>query len=196
MLKQYSFGALALRDRVRLGNEKLLQAWLQIRGLPDQEEMDRYLVGWDRGLEKLQTLSTELEAKGYQDCLYVEKGRKTRPCDDLGNLCLVCPSLHPYWEWEAGEAGKPSLPAALVARHTRELLSTTGWCLWKCKLLGDVVVVVRDESVKDVPGGYSVYTEAELGKLFRHDISQATLHLVHEAKKQVGAIVVGRQIGI
>jgi hypothetical protein len=153
--------------------------------------MDRYLVGWDTAVEKLQALCTELEAKGYQDCLYVEKGRKTRPCDADGLCCFVCPSLYPYWEWEAGAAGSPLLSAALVAHHTRELLSTRGWCLWECESLGgDVVVVVRDEDVSGMPEGYPVYTEAELAELFRRDISQTTLSLVHEAKKQ-GAIVVG-----
>jgi hypothetical protein len=188
-----SSGVLALRDRVIKGNEKLLQAWLQIRDLPEREEADRYLAGWDAAVEKLRALCTGLEAKGYQDCLYIENGRKTRSCDTSDGLCFICPSLHPYWEWEAGEAGKSLLSAALVAHHTRELLSTRGWCLWKCKSLGgDIVVVVGAEGAEGMPDGYPVYAEAELAELFRRNISQATLRLVHEAKKQVGAVVVNQ----
>ena len=41
-----------------------------------------------------------------------------------------------------------------------------------------------------VPEGYSVYTEAELEELCKDDVSEATLRLVHEAKKLVGAKVV------
>lgn len=77
-----------------------------------------------------------------------------------------------------------------VALHTRELFIIQGWCLWKCSALGgEVIVVARDESVKGIPGGYPVYTEAELEELCQNDVSEATLHLVHEAKKLAGAKV-------
>ena len=82
-------------------------------------------------------------------------------------------------------------PAEDVAECTRELLATRGWCLWKCSTLaGDIIAVVLDEKVEGVPEGYSVYTEAELEELCKDDVSEATLRLVHEAKKLVGAKVV------
>ena len=82
-------------------------------------------------------------------------------------------------------------PAEVIAERTRELLATRGWCLWKCSTLaGDIIAVVLDEKVEGVPERYSVYTEAELEELCKDDISEATLRLVHEAKKLVGAKVV------
>jgi len=79
-----------------------------------------------------------------------------------------------------------------VAQRTEELLATKGWCLWKCSVLnGDIIMVARDELATGYPEGYPVYTEAELEELFRDGVSQATLRLVHEAKKLAGAIVVG-----
>jgi len=82
-------------------------------------------------------------------------------------------------------------PAEVIAERTRELLATRGWCLWKCSALaGDIIAVVLDEKVEGVPEGYSVYTEAELEELCKDDVSEATLRLVHEAKKLVGAKVV------
>ena len=78
-----------------------------------------------------------------------------------------------------------------VARHTRELLATPGWCLWECSALGgEVIVVVLDEKVEGMPGGYPVYTAAELEELFQGDVSEATLRLVHEAKKLGDAVVI------
>ena len=81
-------------------------------------------------------------------------------------------------------------PAEEVARHTRELLAIQGWCLWKCSILGgDIIAVVLDENMKGVPRGYPVYTEAELEELCQDGVSEASLRLVHEAKKLAGAKV-------
>lgn len=57
---------------------------------------------------------------------------------------------------------------------------------------GEVIAVVGDENVKGVPQGVPVYTEAELEELFKDDISEATLRLVHEAKKR-GAVIINTQ---
>jgi len=81
-----------------------------------------------------------------------------------------------------------------VAECTQEFLTTRGWCLWKCSRLGEeVVAIVRDESVNGVPGGYPVYTETEIAELFKGDIKESTLRLVHEAKKLVGAKVISNE---
>ena len=80
--------------------------------------------------------------------------------------------------------------AEAVAEHTRELLTTRGWCLWKCSSLGrDTIVVVRNESVIGYPEGYPVYTEAELEELCQDGVSEATIRLVHEAKKHGGHVI-------
>jgi hypothetical protein len=77
-----------------------------------------------------------------------------------------------------------------VARRTRYLLATRGWCLWKCNVLGgDIIAVVLDETVDGVPEEYPVYTAEELGELCQDSVSEATLRLVHEAKKLAGAKV-------
>jgi len=77
-----------------------------------------------------------------------------------------------------------------TARRTRELLATQGWCLWECSILGgDIIAVVRGENVEGVPKRCPIYTEAELEELCQNDVSEATLCLVHEAKKLAGAKV-------
>lgn len=77
-----------------------------------------------------------------------------------------------------------------TAQRTGELLNFKGWCLWKCSTLdGEVIAVVRDENVEGIPGGYPVYTEAELAELCQDGISNVTIRLVHEAKKLAEAKV-------
>jgi hypothetical protein len=71
---------------------------------------------------------------------------------------------------------------------TAELLASQGWCLWQCSALdGEIIALVRDESVKDVPAGYVVYTQAEMEEVGRHKVSQATLRIIHESKKRAHA---------
>ena len=99
-------------------------------------------------------------------------------------------------ETELTDEGDPVALALAeeVAWCSRELLATRGWCLWKCSTLGgDIITVVLDENVEGIPGGYPVYTEAELEQLCQDDISNATIRLVHEAKKLVGAKVTNSQ---
>ena len=80
-----------------------------------------------------------------------------------------------------------SARAQEVVRRTRELLNSQGWCLWKCSTLGgEVILVVVDELVGGVPGGYPVYTVSELEELCQDGVSGAALRLVHEAKKLAG----------
>jgi len=48
----------------------------------------------------------------------------------------------------------------------------------------------RDKRVQSGLEDYPVYTELELEELCLNDISEATLRLVHEAKKLAGAKVI------
>ena len=196
--ENYSPEVLALRDRVKKGNDKLFQAWLQIRELADdKEEWSRQMDRWQEATEKLHRLCQELRLKGYTDCLYLENGEKMRRCLDNrdGFWCQVCPSIYPYWETElmqlpSPRVPKPELVAEVVALRTRKLLDSRGWCLWKCSLFGgEVIVVVKDETVDGYPKGHPVYSEAELEKLMHGNIKDSSLHLVHEAKKIGGAII-------
>lgn len=84
----------ALRDRVAKGNEKLHDAWAQMKTLDEgswKQASDQY----DEALEKLKRLCMELKAQ-YQDCLYInEQGKKTKNClvnlNDPTWFCRVCP---------------------------------------------------------------------------------------------------------
>ncbi len=73
---------------------------------------------------------------------------------------------------------------------TEELLTTKGWCLWQCSALdGEIIALVRDESVQDVPEGYVVYTQAEMAEIGRFKVPQSTIRIVHEAKKRTSATI-------
>ena len=83
--------------------------------------------------------------------------------------------------------------AEYVAQETRRQLDSRGWCLWQCQALdGDTVAIVRDESVKSVPPGHAIYTEAELRKLTA--MKSAPWRLVQAAKKLAGARVVQAEV--
>ena len=112
MPKEYSAEVIALRDRVKLGNEKLFLAWQQIRDFADDKE--RWATVMDQVNEAqslLQTKCSELKAKGYEDCLYIEGGKKTRSCSmaSTGFFCIVCPSAIPYWEKELFDQPSPKV---------------------------------------------------------------------------------------
>lgn len=103
--KKYTPEVLALRDRVRLGNDKLYQAWLQIRKVADDEEewvRQHHRLG--EATVKLDRLCHQLQLEGYIDCLYLEDGKKTRPClnsEEGGFWCQVCScDPNPYLEKE------------------------------------------------------------------------------------------------
>ena len=94
----YSAEVLALLDRVRKGNDKLFAAWLQIRDIPDKLEKESHFLQWDAAKEMLNLLRLELQAKGYNDCLDIENGKKTKRClDEPGEwFCNTCPSTREY----------------------------------------------------------------------------------------------------
>lgn len=76
-----------------------------------------------------------------------------------------------------------------VAKRTKELLATRGWCLWECNTLNeDIIVVTRDELIDGYPQIYPIYTQAELELL--SNTGEFTKLLVHEAKKITRATVV------
>lgn len=103
---KYSSEVLALRDRVISGNKKLNDAWEQICQVNhESQEWEDLLERWHQANERLSLLCTELQAKGYEDCLYLDsQGRKTVKClEQSGIGCRVCPSTYPYWEKELME---------------------------------------------------------------------------------------------
>jgi hypothetical protein len=73
---------------------------------------------------------------------------------------------------------------------TMDLLASQGWCLWQCAALDDeVIALVRDESVKDIPQGYVVYTQAEMAEVGRFRVPQSTLRIIHEGKKRHASVL-------
>ena len=94
------------------------------------------------------------------------------------------------WEKELARLEEELCQAQEAAARTRELLETRGWCLWRCRVLDDeVIVVLRDELVGGFPTGYPTYLEQELESLL--EVDDITLKLIHEAKKLAGATVTG-----
>ena len=74
-----------------------------------------------------------------------------------------------------------------VAARTAESLDCPGWCLWQCEALdGEVIAVIDEALVENLPDGYPTYTIGELYRLL--EVPDETLRLVHEAKKH-GAII-------
>lgn len=96
----YAPEVLALRDRIRLGNDKIFAAWLQIGEIQDKEEREYQREQWDKAKEKLNLLCLELQYRfNYRDCLYIENGKKTKSClkEPGGWFCNTCPSTREYW---------------------------------------------------------------------------------------------------
>jgi len=143
----------------------------------------------DQFRDKVAARVKELEARINDLCdnwdpAYFDYFERTLACYEKNRNLLV-----------ALESIPPGSPQG-VARRTRELLATGGWCLWKCRVLnGGTIVVVRDESVTGYPE-YPVYTEAELKELCQDSASEATIRLVHEAKKLAGAVVTSVEGGV
>ena len=103
---------------------------------------------------------------------------------------------------EVGVIGEADMEATALAQaeevcqRSRGLLITQGWCLWRCTVLrGEVIVVARDGEVTGMPSGIPVYSGDELQELCQDDVSDATLRLVHEAKKLAGAKVISAEGG-
>ena len=154
-----------------------------------------------------QVLLIEIESHGgrlvLKDGRVMVKGLKTLPRDLARRLRDYRTEIKAYLESKQrdesetpGDIGPEE--ACKTAQRTYELLSTRGWCLWKCRVLdGEVIAVARDENAAGVPQNYVIYTKAELENLFSGDgsVGQVTLRLIHQAKK-MGAAVIGREAGI
>jgi hypothetical protein len=101
----------ALMTRVRLGNIKLWQAYMQIRRVTaegkesDPDLKEALMEEWSGKVRLLGALCTQLRVWGYKDCLYLnDAGQKSIKCEfNLDSplwMCQVCPSDKPYWNME------------------------------------------------------------------------------------------------
>ena len=89
-----------LKERVRLGNQKLKDAWDVLRKLELSDHWKAELERWHLANVKLSEYCSQLKRLGFRDCLYKdENGVKYKGClEPLG--CCVCPSDISYWEKE------------------------------------------------------------------------------------------------
>jgi len=98
----------ALLERVKKGNDKRWAAWKVIRDVEDTEERGELFLKWDEKVKFLNELCLDLVAKGFNDCLYIENGKKTKGCLDNPAeplwFCNTCPASigggPKYWEQE------------------------------------------------------------------------------------------------
>jgi hypothetical protein len=111
--KEYASLALRVRD----GNEKLIAAWLMIQDLADPQSYSISMNRLAAACDKLARLALKLEViqevfEGEGQCLYFEKGKKTRRCKNfektpkgqsLETWCWICPSHYPHWKEEWSE---------------------------------------------------------------------------------------------
>jgi len=95
----------ALKERVKLGNEKLNKAWEEILKMDhdSQRWKDEFQL-WHEANEKLSILCMNLKGMGWNDCLYKDEatGKRTMSCLSQPYVigCRVCSSDIPYWEKE------------------------------------------------------------------------------------------------
>lgn len=88
-----------LKARVRLGNSRLNDAWAAIIKMEHDDVWDEAFQKWHLANEKLSQYCTQLKNLGFNDCLYIENGKKMKGClEELG--CRVCTSRISYWEQE------------------------------------------------------------------------------------------------
>ncbi len=113
----------ALRLRCIVGNDKLQAVWYQLKEMKLSDKVwAESMEKWQLANEKLAVICTQLEILGYDICLYIENGVKTKQClggerNILG--CRVCPSKIHYWENELmnlPSGGDPSIPAQSVSK--------------------------------------------------------------------------------
>lgn len=107
-VERYSYAELEeLKNRVRTGNERLITAFKQIMAGPP-EKREELFDQWHTATRKLSFYCDQLNYLGFDDCLYIQDGVKTRKCLE-GMSCIACPSKKKYWEDELMEEAKNDL---------------------------------------------------------------------------------------
>ncbi len=119
----------ALKARVIKGNELLNLAWVQLKSMDhESQRWEDEICRWGEANEKLSALCTELKWSGFDDCLYIVDGEKTKLClppgDDLG--CRVCPSKINYWHNELMNLPSPKVRASERGKDTMNFIEKLG----------------------------------------------------------------------
>lgn len=127
-----------LVHRARLANRKLYLAWHQLYVRPDEKQVEA-LKGvpmaqvmevvkeetemYKAACARAHDIGEQLKAQGFTDCLYIENGKKLKPCNVMptltskpswaGFFCHSCPN--DYWpEKEILDYDRKMLPEAWV----------------------------------------------------------------------------------
>jgi len=128
------------------------------------------------------------------DRLAAEYGLRDTPPDLMSPTSPTSPQIHKIeLQGDMGDERDVVSQDVYIPLETptEELLATQGWCLWQCDALdGEIIALVRDESVKGVPEGYVVYTMSEMAEIGRFKVPQSTIRLVHESKRRTGAALI------
>lgn len=96
-----------LLERIRQGNKKLGEAWVQVAKLDHStQEYKDSVDRWFQADVKLKSYCDQLEAMGFRNCLYMIDGKKTHSCLDKNFTCWVCPSAVEYWLMEFDDLGR------------------------------------------------------------------------------------------
>lgn len=87
--------------RIRRGNKLLWERWRLIGDMKEGEKQDKFLAGWDRGVEKLRALCDELASLDGR-CPYEGAEGPTE-------VCLACSVPNERWSREKCPAWKLEL---------------------------------------------------------------------------------------
>jgi hypothetical protein len=84
---------LGLKSRVIKGNEWAQEAWKKCCDTMEQDELWKAnMLSFENGCRKLNVLCLQLEASGWEKCLYPSLRCRERPAD---LTCFACPSVWP-----------------------------------------------------------------------------------------------------
>ncbi|HEX76922.1 MAG TPA: hypothetical protein G4O03_00665 [Dehalococcoidia bacterium] len=92
--------AAELAARIRKGNHLLWERWRLIGDMQPGKKQERFLAGWDRGVERLRKLCDELASLDGR-CAYEEQ----QPTDP----CLACSVPNEQWSKDRCPAWKLEL---------------------------------------------------------------------------------------
>ena len=113
--------------RVRNGNEKLMAYYELIKTEKNNAEWDKMVDNLHAAADRMKRISDFLVFKGFDDCLYIENGKKMRSCV-IGkqHSCWVCPSKRNYAEEEMFDGEQAVYVATRRGAKMMRFLKTMG----------------------------------------------------------------------
>ncbi|MDD4961005.1 MAG: hypothetical protein PHX07_02085 [Candidatus Marinimicrobia bacterium] len=118
-----------LRARVAAGNQKLINAFVQIKASLNDADYDAKMAEFRRAQHKLDALCDELRILGYNDCLYIVEGVRDIRCNSWPDdqCCWVCPCDELFWENVICGRGSNKISESVKHKHDLvEFLATLG----------------------------------------------------------------------